>query len=98
MKIKEIINEGMTFGPAKKVTKNGETYITGQEWQSKQDVECPYCEGKGYEEYHGQREKCGYCKGLGSTNEWVSSAPELDVSNANGYAIQQMLVLDPDYT
>lgn len=97
MRIQEIINEGMTFGPARKVVKNGETHITGHEWRSKQDVECPYCDGKGYEEYQGERETCGYCRGQGSTNEWVSSAPELDVSNANGYAIQEMLGLDPDY-
>lgn len=98
MKIQEIINEGMTFGPARKIIKNGETWITGEEWQSQQDQECPFCHGKGYEEYHGEREECGYCYGKGYTNEWVSSAPELQVSNSNGYAIQAMLGLDPDYS
>lgn len=98
MKIKEIINEGMSFGPARRVVQDGETWITGQEWRSKQEVECPYCEGKGYELWGGEKEKCGYCEGKGKTTEQVSSAPELDVSNANGYAIQEMLGLEPDYT
>lgn len=98
MKIKEIINEGMSFGPARKIVKNGETHITGTEWRSKQEKECPYCEGKGYEIWDNQKERCGYCEGKGKTMEHVSSAPELDVSNANGYAIQEMLGLEPDYT
>lgn len=99
MKMKEIINEGMTFGPARMLIKNGEKYITGEEWWSKQDKECPFCHGKGYREYNGEREECGYCYGKGNTNEWASSAPELTVSNANGYAIQQMLGIDdPDYS
>ena len=94
----EILNEGMTFGPARRVVKDGETWITGEEWWSKQEQECPFCHGMGYQTWPDGKHDCGYCYGTGKTKEHVSSAPELQVSNANGYAIQEMLGLDPDYS
>jgi hypothetical protein len=98
MKLHEILNEGMTFGPARRIVKNGKTYITGEEWWSKQERECPFCHGMGYQTWPDGKHDCGYCYGTGKTKEHVSSAPELQVSNANGYAIQEMLGLDPDYS
>jgi hypothetical protein len=96
MKIKEIINEGMTFGPARIIDKNGEKYITGEEWWKDQEQECPFCHGTGQEKWGNETHECGYCYGKGKTMERVSTAPELDVSNSNGYAIQEMLGLEPE--
>lgn len=98
MKIKEIINEGMTFGPARIVHKNGEKYITGEEWWKKEEQECPFCDGTGQQEWGDEKRECGYCYGKGKSMEHVSTAPELQVSNANGYAIQAMLGVEPDYS
>lgn len=92
----EILNEGITFGPARRIVKNGETWITGEEWWKKEEQECPYCDGTGQQDWGDEKHECGYCHGKGKTMEHVSDAPELQVSNANGYAIQEMLGLEPD--
>lgn len=45
-----------------------------------------------------QKVPCGYCHGKGEHEDWVSDAPELNVSNANAYEIQEMLgIKNPDF-
>lgn len=99
MKITELF-EGMTFHPVveKEITTGeykGETYWTSSPWQREIPIDCRDCEGTGKDN---RGYSCVYCHGTGKETETVSDAPELDVSNANGRAIQEMLGLDPDYS
>jgi ribosomal protein L37AE/L43A len=103
MKIKDVLNEGMTFNPVveKSFTKGehaGETYWTGSDWERKEKHECPDCKGTGKGRYSNGEFPCVFCGGKGYEEETFSDAPELSVSNANGKIIQEMLGLDPDYS
>jgi hypothetical protein len=98
MKIKELLQESITFSPVKlKKSDHGE-YWTSEEFEKQQATTCFVCDGTGKETYGDQSYECGYCKGAGEVNEIVSTAPELNVSNSNGIAIQEMLGLDADYS
>jgi hypothetical protein len=95
MKIKELLNEGMTFNPVvEKEFSTGEKYWTGSDWERKMTINCRDCDGTGKD----RTQLCVYCGGTGKEEDTVSDAPELQVSNANGEIIQQMLGLDPDYS
>lgn len=100
MRAKEFLKESMTFGPAVEKTykdDQGETktYWTGDPWWSTETKPCWVCDGTGKEE---EKYECRMCHGKGTTEDHVSSAPELNVSNHNGWEIQNMLGLDPDYS
>jgi hypothetical protein len=105
MKIKELLNEGMTFGPAEMrdyTDEKGEKRIlmTGERWWKKVNRgACEACSGAGkITDRNNNPTSCPYCLGTGIDTDTVSTAPELQVSNANGYAIQEMLGLDPYYS
>lgn len=98
MRAKEFIIEGMTFSPVVERPYNDpqgkySTILTGEPWWRKTLTTCRGCEGTG-KEWGGI---CRWCNGTGKSEETVSDAPELQVSNANGYAIQEMLGLNPEY-
>jgi len=102
MRIQELIIEGMTFSPAieKDYTDDsGKTQkiITGEPWWTKSDEPCWVCDGTGKEKYGNSEYPCGYCHGKKTYTKHGSTAPELNVSNVNGWEIQKMLGLDPDY-
>jgi hypothetical protein len=95
MRAFEFITEGMTFNPVvEKEFSDGEKYWTGSDWERKVTIDCRDCDGTGKDREH----PCFYCKGTGKEEDIMSDAPELQVSNANGDIIQQMLGLDPDYS
>ena len=103
MRAKEFIIESMTFIPA--VMKDFTDHegkpsklLTSEPWMRKEEQDCFLCDGTGKETYGDMSRVCSRCHGTGKTEEEVSDAPELNVSNANGYAIQEMLGLDPDYS
>lgn len=97
MRARDFITEGMTFSPGilkDYVNQDGTKgeIITSEPWWVKRDEECFVCDGTGKRDSR----ECDYCKGAGVKNRIVSTAPELDVSNANGYAIMDMLGVEPD--
>jgi hypothetical protein len=98
MKIKDLLAEGMTFNPVIEKDFDGEK-AWGNEWQHQEEQDCWACDGKGKDEYSdGESYPCMRCNGTGKHKEWVSAAPELQVSNRNGELIQEFLGLDPDYS
>lgn len=98
MRAKEFIIEGMTFSPVVEEPYDDpqgkyKTIWTGGPWQRKQLISCRDCDGTGKD----WDRECYWCKGTGKSEEYVSDAPELSVSNANGHAIQEMLGLPLEY-
>lgn len=96
MKTKEIINEGMSFH----AVKQEDHPKFGKVWSSKafeinQMVRCWLCHGKGKDQ---EGNRCDVCDGKKFIKEPKSRGPELNVSNSNGYLIQKMLGLEPDYS
>ena len=97
----KMLSEGMTFSPT--VLRNqpdGTIYADTTPFYKEVRNPCPECNGKGtYPKYDDPsvQVKCAYCYGTGYWKEWEPLAPELDVSNDNGFLIQQILGLDPDY-
>jgi hypothetical protein len=102
MRAKEFIVEGMTFSPAieqEYIDDSGERrkLMTGEPWWAKSDEQCWVCNGTGKDPYTDGDIDCGYCHGKKTYTKHGSTAPELNVSNVNGWEIQKMLGLDPDY-
>jgi len=99
MQIRELIVEGMTFNPVKLTDYDGDKVWSSMEWESKQMEPCFVCDGTGKQRFSDGEYPCRRCDGEGKTEEWVSSAPELSVSNSNGFEIQRMLgITDTDYS
>jgi hypothetical protein len=92
MRLQEILSESMTFGVAKLVDHDGEKRYTNP-FAKEQEEDCWYCHGSGKDPHH-EGHKCERCYGEGKTTEYVSNSPELNVANANGSAILNMLGLD----
>lgn len=65
-----------------------------------EEVDCWACDGNGWEDFgHGDgKEDCRVCDATGKREEFVGPVPEFNVANANGYEIQRMMGLEPDYT
>lgn len=102
MRAQEFITEGMTFSVSVKkpyVTPSGvQTFIwTDEDWRRQQKMPCWLCGGTGKDKYDASL-TCEVCKSTGFYTDDVSDAPELNVSNANGYEIQRMLGLEPNYS
>lgn len=99
MKITDLLNEGMTFTPARLVVKDdGDKYIDGAEFEQKVEKVCAGCEGTGKQEYSpGDIYPCGYCDGDGKYTEYESTVPTLQVSNSNGGDILDWLGIEHDY-
>jgi hypothetical protein len=101
MRAKDFITESMTFGPTEEqsyVDNHGKQrkIWSGDRWWRKEEKQCWVCDGTGKDKYHG--DTCDFCSGKGTYNDTVSDAPELNVSNSNGFAIQEMLGLNPEYS
>jgi hypothetical protein len=105
MRASELLNESMDFSVSELKDYKGTHpkfqgkkiwYPVGQE----EDVECWACKGQGWEDFGPEygKEECRVCDGEGTRNEFVSVGPEFNVSNSNGYEIQRMMGLDPDYS
>lgn len=98
MKINQVLNESMDFGVQKLIytdeyPKGLYTWVDMEEYEE----ECWMCDGSGKSEYHVNGD-CPICDGSGVEKGKRPTTPNLNVSNANGYAIQDMLgVVDPDY-
>jgi len=95
------LSEGMSFSPAIEEPYDDpkgkhKTIWSGSKWYRKEMQDCWFCDGTGIDPY--RNHACDRCDGKGKTEEHVSDAPELSVSNANGYEIQRMLGLNPDYS
>jgi len=93
-----LLSESITFGPAveKEFSDGSGKYWTGQDWERKVEEQCPYCNGTGKETYGDNSYVCDYCNGKGKVIETVSDAPELNVSNANGRVVLEMLGVEPE--
>lgn len=97
MRIKDIIVESMEFGPSRLVKRNDGTMVHTPPG-SKQQVECYYCDGSGKDtRTFSDTYPCQACAGTGKREEWVSDGPEMNVSNSNGFEIQRMMGIEPDY-
>lgn len=98
MKVRDIITESMTFHPATLTTNSNGQQVIGFADQDEEDVECYICDGNGKDPYadEGEDLPCRRCNGKGYEKEMVGKGPEMNVANGNGYAIQQMLGLEPD--
>jgi len=94
MKIQDIINEGMEFQACSIKVKDGQKMYSPHNMREV-DSECYVCDGmagkiEGYE--------CRACKGTGKMKQWECDSPEMQVSNSNGFAIQQeILGVKPEY-
>jgi hypothetical protein len=56
------------------------------------EAECPACKGTGQEEWdEDTKRKCLYCNGTGKVKRTQSTAPELNVSNANARVVLKIL-------
>ena len=104
MKISDVLNESMEFGPTRveKRKFNGEMHDVSVSPGSMQDVDCSICDGAGYNVYNDQNGKpykdpCGLCRETGKENVFVGDGPDMNVSNANGWEIQRMIGVDPDH-
>ena len=99
MRAFEVLNESIDFSVSEL-----KPYGDGsrQAWHpvgQMEEVECWACDGAGEEDFgdeHGP-EECRVCDGTGKKEEFVGPVAEFNVSNANGYEIQRMMGLEPDY-
>jgi hypothetical protein len=101
MRINEVISlhEGVSFSVSRLKDFGGNI---GKAWSSddfgrRQMQTCSYCDGSGRNPYFND-EQCDICYGKGKREEWVSDAPELNVSNSNAFAIFDMLGMEGDYS
>jgi hypothetical protein len=87
------LTESITFSPYVYDKENNRYDQPGKE----ADKNCEACEGTGKDDYYDGVD-CPYCKGKGTYRGFVSSVPELNVANDNGYTILRMLGLGNDST
>lgn len=100
MRAHEFIIESITFSPSYEedyTDPQGNTrkVWTGRKWWRKDIVDCYDCDGTGVDKFY--KTQCRWCNGTGKEEKDVSDAPELNVSNSNGFEIQRMLGLKPEY-
>lgn len=97
-----LLLEGMTFSPTVLVKQpDGTIHADTRPFYKEIQNPCPECKGRGsYTSYDDPsvQVKCPYCFGRGYWREHEPLAPELNVSNSNGFLIQEILGLDPDYS
>ena len=97
-KQKGIFTESVDFTVTKSYKDDkGRTVNDMSHFGERKDVECWVCDGSGVDKHYDEKPPCGYCDGKGQRNEFVSTAPEMNVSNSNAFEIQRMLGLEPDY-
>ena len=90
------LNETIDFSVTKSYEdEQGRTVNDMSHFGERKDVECWVCDGTGKDKYYDEA-NCEYCKGKGKNYEFVSDAPEMNVSNSNGFKIIDMLGLEQD--
>lgn len=95
-KQKGIFKESIDFTVTKSyIDDKGRTVNDMSHFGDRKDVDCWVCDASGKSPYYDDVD-CDYCEGKGKRNEFVSDAPEMNVSNSNGFEIQKMLGLEPD--
>lgn len=94
--------EGMTFSPTvMRHQPDGTIFADTAPFYKEVRNPCPECKGKGTYQNHmnpSEQFKCPFCYGKGYWKEWEPLAPELNVSNENGFLIQEILGVDPYYS
>ena len=91
------LNESIDFSVTKSYEDDqGRTIHDMSHFGERKDVECWVCDGTGKDKYYDEA-ICDYCEGKGKRLEFVSDAPEMNVSNSNGFKIIDMLGLEKDY-
>jgi hypothetical protein len=87
MRYYEIIQESITFSPS------------GGDFYERKQVTCIGCDGAGTEKYSDKEYVCPECNGTGLMMDTVPVGDwtELNVSNANAFAIFNMLGIEGDY-
>jgi len=91
------LNESIDFSVSKSyVDDRGKTIHDINHFGERKDVDCWVCDGRGKDKFYDEAE-CDYCGGKGQRLEFVSNAPEMNVSNSNGFKIIDMLGLEQDY-
>ena len=87
------LNESIDFSVTKSyVDDRGQTIHDMSHFGERKDVDCWVCDGTGKDKYYDES-ICDYCEGKGQRLEFVSDAPEMNVSNSNGFKIIDMLGL-----
>lgn len=100
MRLKEILNESITFAPARLKIENGRKIFSLADFEKATEKPCWVCDGTGEDKYaseFGQKYSCEYCKGRKVFTDYEMPV-ELNVSNANAQAIIDMLGLEFDYS
>lgn len=98
-KQKGIFTESVDFTVTKSYKDDkGRTVNDMSHFGERKDVECWYCDGTGKDKYYDEESPCERCEGKGKRNEFVSTAPGMNVSNSNAFEIQKMLGVEPDYS
>ena len=91
------LNESIDFSVTKSyVDDRGQTIHDMSHFGERKDVDCWVCDGTGKDKFYDEA-VCDYCEGKGQRLEFVSDAPEMNVSNSNGFKIIDMLGLEKDY-
>jgi hypothetical protein len=91
------LNESIDFSVTKSYEdEQGRTVHDMSHFGKRQPVECWVCDGTGKDKFYDEA-KCEYCEGKGKRDEFVSDAPEMNVSNSNAFKIIDMLGLEQDY-
>jgi len=92
------LNESIDFSVTKSYKdEDGQTIHDMSAFGERKDVKCWVCDGTGKDKFYDEA-KCDYCEGKGKRLEFVSDAPEMNVSNSNGFKIIDMLGLEKDYS
>lgn len=101
MRIKDILNESITFGVHRLIDKNGKK-VYHDEFSQEVDSECWYCDGSGKETKYNDDDiaeyECGLCKGLGKIKDYKAPYQQLNISNSNAMAVLSALGLPEDYS
>lgn len=90
MRVREILNESITFHAATYEEHPKFGRIISYHNMRKKKVECWVCDGSGKDPYD-PGYPCEMCHGDGNLEEWISDGPELNVSNSNAQAIIEQI-------
>ena len=92
------LKESIDFSVTKSyVDDQGRTINDMSHFGNSKDVECWVCDGTGKDKFYDEA-KCDHCEGRGQRLKFVSDAPEMNVSNSNGFKIIDMLGLEQDHS
>ena len=81
-----LLQESVDFHPAVTRKDGDHTYVDYPEGtQQQREIDCQECH------HMGASPKCRYCHGTGKEKEWITTCPELNVSNANAGIIAEIL-------